>query len=195
MLFYFVENAERTAKKGELLDAIWTDTYVEETTLARNVSWLRKTPAECADGKLFIETVPKLLGGTERSVARLFSGNYSISFSPDGKTVYFTKTDFPTQFWRVPADGGAEEVMPEFETAGFNNMWQATEAGIYFIAFVADKKFVMKFYDFADNQIKNSSGSYKIPSNLDTNIFTINETALLCPVLEKSSRLMIADLP
>ena len=122
-------------------------------------------------------------------------GAYRPTPAPDGKTVYFTKTGFPTQFWRVPSQGGAEEVIPEFEAAGFNNFWTVTETGIYFIAFAADKNFEMKFYDFADQQIKNASGSYKIPSNLDTNVFTINKNVLLCPVLEKSSRLMIADLP
>lgn len=60
LLFYFVENAGCTAKKGELLDAIWTDIYIEETTLARNVSWLRQKLAEYSNGESFIETVPKL---------------------------------------------------------------------------------------------------------------------------------------
>jgi DNA-binding winged helix-turn-helix (wHTH) protein len=60
LLFYFVENAGRTAKKGELLDAIWADIYIEETTLARNVSWLRQKLAEYSKGESFIETVPKL---------------------------------------------------------------------------------------------------------------------------------------
>lgn len=55
LLFYFVENAGRVAKKGDLLDAVWADTFVEETTLARNISWLRKIL-----GESFIETVPKL---------------------------------------------------------------------------------------------------------------------------------------
>lgn len=55
LLLYFVENAGRVAKKSELLDAVWADTFVEETTLARNVSWLRKIL-----GESFIETVPKL---------------------------------------------------------------------------------------------------------------------------------------
>lgn len=55
LLFYFVENAGRVAKKGELLDAVWADTFVEETTLARNVSWLRKIL-----GESIIETVPKV---------------------------------------------------------------------------------------------------------------------------------------
>ncbi len=60
LLFYFVENAGRVAKKSELLDAVWTDTFVEETTLARNVSWLRQLLGDGADGKNIIETVPKL---------------------------------------------------------------------------------------------------------------------------------------
>jgi DNA-binding winged helix-turn-helix (wHTH) protein len=60
LLFYFVEHAGHVAKKSELLDAIWSDTYIEETTLARNVSWLRKKLGECTDGESFIETVPKL---------------------------------------------------------------------------------------------------------------------------------------
>ncbi len=61
LLFYFVEHAGRVAKKNDLLDAVWTDTYIEETTLARNVSWLRKKLSECAeDGEPLIETVPKL---------------------------------------------------------------------------------------------------------------------------------------
>lgn len=55
LLFYFVQNAERVAKKSELLDAVWADTFVEETTLARYVSMLRKIL-----GESFIETVPKL---------------------------------------------------------------------------------------------------------------------------------------
>jgi DNA-binding winged helix-turn-helix (wHTH) protein len=60
LLFYFVENAGRVAKKSELLDAVWADTFVEETTLARNVSWLRKLLGDGADGEPIIETVPKL---------------------------------------------------------------------------------------------------------------------------------------
>lgn len=60
LLFYFVRNAGRAATKNELLEAIWADTFVEETTLARNVSWLRNTLGKYADGESIIETVPKL---------------------------------------------------------------------------------------------------------------------------------------
>lgn len=59
LLFYFVKNAGRVARKSELLDAVWEDTNVEETTLARNISWLRKLLEAGANGEKFIETVPK----------------------------------------------------------------------------------------------------------------------------------------
>lgn len=59
LLLYFVANAGRVTKKNEILDAVWPDTYVEETTLARNVSWLRKL-IEDDGGKRLIETVPKV---------------------------------------------------------------------------------------------------------------------------------------
>lgn len=60
LLFYFVENAGRVTTKSELLDAVWENTFVEETTLARNISWLRQKLGERPNGESFIETVPKL---------------------------------------------------------------------------------------------------------------------------------------
>jgi DNA-binding winged helix-turn-helix (wHTH) protein len=60
LLFYFIENAGNLTTKSELLDAVWNDTYVEESTLARNVSWLRKKLTSYSNGERFIETVPKL---------------------------------------------------------------------------------------------------------------------------------------
>ncbi len=59
VLLFLVENAGRVAEKNDLLDAIWAETYVEETTLARNVSWLRKKLDPDTNGKKLIETVPK----------------------------------------------------------------------------------------------------------------------------------------
>lgn len=60
LLLFFVENAGRTTKKDELLEAVWPGTYVEENTLARNVSWLRKLIGTDGSGKQLIETVPKI---------------------------------------------------------------------------------------------------------------------------------------
>ena len=60
LLFFFVENAGRTTRKDELLEAVWPGTYVEENTLARNVSWLRTLLEDNLGGPRVIETVPKL---------------------------------------------------------------------------------------------------------------------------------------
>ncbi len=60
LLFYFVRNHGRVATKSELLEAVWLDAYVEETTLARNVSWLRNALGKYSDNESIIETVPKL---------------------------------------------------------------------------------------------------------------------------------------
>lgn len=60
LLCYFVRNAGRAATKEDLLQAVWADAFVDEATLARNVSWLRNALGKYADGESIIETVPKL---------------------------------------------------------------------------------------------------------------------------------------
>ena len=60
LLLFFVANAGRVTKKNEILDAVWPDAFVEETTLARNVSWLRKLLETDRSGRQIIETVPKV---------------------------------------------------------------------------------------------------------------------------------------
>ncbi len=113
----------------------------------------------------------------------------------DGKTVYFTKTGFPKELWRVPADGGTEEIVPEFNAAGFYNTWTMTKEGIYFLVAVSDQNFKLKLYDFADGQVKDARGNYKFPPNFDEIIISTDGTDFLCTILEKSSSLMLADLP
>ena len=122
-------------------------------------------------------------------------GAYRVTPAPDGITIFFTKTEFAEEFWRVLAEGGTEEIVPGFTTAGFFGSWIMSEAGIYFISSVSDKNFKLKFYDFTDGQVKNAPGDYKIPPNLDGNIFATDGNILLCQVIEQTSRLMFADLP
>lgn len=53
-----VERGGHLVEKDELLDKIWADAFVEEATLARNISILRKALG-ASDSQKFIETVPK----------------------------------------------------------------------------------------------------------------------------------------
>jgi DNA-binding winged helix-turn-helix (wHTH) protein/Tol biopolymer transport system component len=58
-LLVLVENHDRVVTKEALLQRVWPDTFVEEGSLARNVSILRKALGKEADDQTFIETVPK----------------------------------------------------------------------------------------------------------------------------------------
>jgi DNA-binding winged helix-turn-helix (wHTH) protein/TolB-like protein len=57
-LMVLVENRGRLVAKDELITRIWPDTFIEEATLARNISDLRRALGQAADQK-YIETVPK----------------------------------------------------------------------------------------------------------------------------------------
>lgn len=55
VLLYLVANPGRVVTKEELLQAVWPDSFVEESNLAQHVSWLRKG---LVDKSNYIVTVP-----------------------------------------------------------------------------------------------------------------------------------------
>ncbi len=58
-LLLLVEAEGRVIAKEELLHKIWPDTFVEEGSLARNISVLRKALGESPDDQKYIQTIPK----------------------------------------------------------------------------------------------------------------------------------------
>src|SRR5689334_2148060 len=59
MLLALVENSGRLLGKQELMKRLWPDSFVEEGSLAQNVSLLRRVLGENVEGERFIETVPR----------------------------------------------------------------------------------------------------------------------------------------
>lgn len=59
-LVVLVRNSGHVVSKDELMREIWPDTNVEEANLTQNVSMLRKVFAQHHQGKIYIETIPKL---------------------------------------------------------------------------------------------------------------------------------------
>jgi len=59
-LMLLVQNRGRVVDKSTLIESVWPDTFVDENTLTRNISTLRKAMGEDRDGNQYIETVPKL---------------------------------------------------------------------------------------------------------------------------------------
>lgn len=58
-LVVLVENAGHVLDKDELLKRVWPDTFVEEATLARNISTLRRALGDSVESEEYIQTVPK----------------------------------------------------------------------------------------------------------------------------------------
>jgi len=58
-LLILVENTGHVMGKDELMQALWPDSYVEESSLTQNISLLRRALRERRDGGQYIETVPK----------------------------------------------------------------------------------------------------------------------------------------
>lgn len=58
-LLVLVENSGHLLEKDDLMRRLWPDTIVEEVTLARNISDLRKVLGETEGGQKYIETVPR----------------------------------------------------------------------------------------------------------------------------------------
>lgn len=59
ILCVLVLRAGRLVSKDELLREVWRDSFVEESSLARNVYLLRKSLGDGAEGQPYIQTVPR----------------------------------------------------------------------------------------------------------------------------------------
>jgi DNA-binding winged helix-turn-helix (wHTH) protein len=58
-LLVLVTRAGDVVEKDELLKAVWPATFVEEATLAQNISTLRKALGDNSDTPTYIATVPR----------------------------------------------------------------------------------------------------------------------------------------
>ncbi len=60
VLLALVENSGHCVEKGELMQRVWPDSFVEENNLSQNISQLRRAlQGEGEDAALYIETVPR----------------------------------------------------------------------------------------------------------------------------------------
>lgn len=59
LLIVLLKNRGEVVSKKELLEAVWEETFVEESVLSNNVYILRKTLSELGAGKNLIETIPR----------------------------------------------------------------------------------------------------------------------------------------
>src|SRR6266496_3907647 len=59
ILLVLVENRGHLVDKEQLMSSVWTEQFVEEGNINKNISMLRQALGESDSGHKFIETVPK----------------------------------------------------------------------------------------------------------------------------------------
>ena len=133
-------------------------------------------------------------GGEAVQITR--NGAFQAFAAPDGKTVFYIKQISPSELWRVPANGGAEEFMTEFTRAGFTGSCAMTKKGIYFFARDLKNFLQIKFYDFADEKIKDLAQDYQIPENTFGNLDATDDGSIFLYSLldQNASSIMLAAL-
>lgn len=58
-LLVLVQSSGRVLQKDEILKKVWPDTFIEEATLAQNIFTIRKILGVDANGRPYIETIPR----------------------------------------------------------------------------------------------------------------------------------------
>jgi TolB-like protein/DNA-binding winged helix-turn-helix (wHTH) protein/Tfp pilus assembly protein PilF len=91
-----VENSGRLVDKDELMSMLWPDTFVEEATLARNISDLRRALGESTGDQKFIETVPKRGYRFIAPVKQLNDEVVAVMVKKHSRARIFTKEEEPT---------------------------------------------------------------------------------------------------
>jgi Tol biopolymer transport system component len=123
-------------------------------------------------------------------------GGYTPLASSDNRWVYFTKGYGAPGIWRVPVQGGAEQlVIPELE-ARFYADWALIPSGIYFLNVHSSPNPAIEFFDFASRHRTSIMPLDTIHSWSDGLAISPDRHWLLFPRVEKlQSDLMMLDLP
>jgi TolB-like protein/DNA-binding winged helix-turn-helix (wHTH) protein/tetratricopeptide (TPR) repeat protein len=98
LLVVLVQNAGHLVEKGELLNLVWPDSFVEEANLSVKMSELRRALGTASDGSQYIETIPRR---GYRFVASVTDGGGIVTDAPDEQALPAPKA-VPvlfTQWW------------------------------------------------------------------------------------------------
>lgn len=152
ILHFLIQNRGRMLKKEDILEVIWTDSFVEEANLAQHIYMIRKALKDCGDDNNYIETIPKY---GYRFVGEVTEGSISPddfhrSFQPNNSIVRSNRfeadleEDLPQNKYELP------ESLPELTQRKHHllipNIIIATifailiSAFIYFVYFSASEK-------------------------------------------------------
>ncbi|HEX8736397.1 MAG TPA: winged helix-turn-helix domain-containing protein [Pyrinomonadaceae bacterium] len=114
-LAVLVENSGRIVGKDEIIKRVWQDTFVEEGSLTRNVSTLRKVLGEEPGSNRFIETIPRrgyrfvaqVKAVSAAEAKKELNGGFAENPSEDENALARPRGDF------IEYNGAAKNDLPE----------------------------------------------------------------------------------
>jgi DNA-binding winged helix-turn-helix (wHTH) protein/TolB-like protein/Tfp pilus assembly protein PilF len=103
-LFVLVENRGRVLTKNVLMEALWRDTFVEESSLVQNISLLRKALGNGHSDQVYIETIPKRGYRFVAEVREITAESAELQFNRSAQTPLVEPVK-PLELSRVPHVG------------------------------------------------------------------------------------------
>ncbi len=147
ILCFLIRNRNRILRKQEILDEVWSESYVEEANLAQHVYMVRKALKDSGSSSEFIETVPKFgyrfTGEVKESFADAVLNTPTASFA----SVSDSTTAIPALV--APYKTFTEETLPGSQL--FTGARLATAAAAALLAAVL-VSFLFNYQNF--NQVK-----------------------------------------
>jgi DNA-binding winged helix-turn-helix (wHTH) protein/TolB-like protein/Tfp pilus assembly protein PilF len=125
-LLVLVENREHVVSKDELLQTLWPDTFVEESSLTQNVSLLRRALNGSGADRQYIETIPKR---GYRFIAEVRASNDSID---DIVLRELTTTEITIDAQQIEQEF-SEAPVATAVTAGHRHLRSFVAAGLAFV--------------------------------------------------------------
>ncbi|MGH9938993.1 MAG: hypothetical protein ACREAM_22365, partial [Blastocatellia bacterium] len=90
-------------------------------------------------------------------------GGFDSFESSDGKYLYYTKQRETAGVWRLPLEGGAEELVPGLEGVKEHRVWILTDQGLYFAVSTSADVHLLRFYSFTTGRVTDVASLQKKP--------------------------------
>jgi DNA-binding winged helix-turn-helix (wHTH) protein/TolB-like protein/Flp pilus assembly protein TadD len=123
LLVILIQKHGRLVEKDELLKEVWPDSFVEESSLSRNIYLLRKALDEDSDDSAYIETVPRHGYRFIADVSEIDNGDAAMirQQEPGAPLLLLPIEDEAKEEARV--DGSAFQQKPSLRAA--NHLWRS----------------------------------------------------------------------
>jgi Tol biopolymer transport system component len=122
-------------------------------------------------------------------------GGFEPMESSDGRWIYFTQDRGSSSILRIPAAGGAETALFDFQQKSYSRIWTVTNEGVYFAVANSNTRSTIKFFSFSTGTEKTVAEITGImPSSISGLTVSPDGKGLLFPLYsQRGSDLMMIE--